>query len=175
MSFFATVMTINYAYHETDMSPFKLPKMSSSEIDELVSKQNMCRIAFNGDDYPYLAPFRYVRIGGTLYFHFTDYGKKMRLIEQDDRACVQIETYQPDLSQYNFISYRGHLKKVEDDKEREKAIILFRETGKNSISQKFLAAHGFNPDDGWDVFKGDDLVILKLVDIVEKVGLKSPD
>ena len=157
------------------MSPFKLPKMSDNDMDELVSKQNMCRIAFNGGDYPYLAPFRYVRIDGTLYFHFTDYGKKMRLIEQDDRACVQIETYQPDLSQYNFISYRGHLKKVDDDEEREKAIKQFRETGKNGISPKFLAAHGFNPEDGWDAFRGDGLVILKLVDIVERVGLKSPD
>jgi len=157
------------------MSPFKLPKMSDSEIDALVSKQNMCRIAFNGDNYPYLAPFRYVRINGTLYFHFTDYGKKMRLIEQDDRACVQIETYIPNLSQYNFISYRGHLKKVDDNDEREKAIKQFRETGKKGISPKFLAAHGFNPEEGWDAFKGDDLVILKLVDIVERVGLKSPD
>lgn len=157
------------------MSPFKLPKMSDSEIDALVSKQNMCRIAFNGDNYPYLAPFRYVRINGTLYFHFTDYGKKMRLIEKDDRACVQIETYIPNLSQYNFISYRGHLKKVDDNDEREKAIKQFRETGKKGISPKFLAAHGFNPEEGWDAFKGDDLVILKLVDIVERVGLKSPD
>lgn len=157
------------------MSPFKLPKMSDSEIDALVSKQNICRIAFNGDNYPYLAPFRYVRINGTLYFHFTDYGKKMRLIEQDDRACVQIETYIPNLSQYNFISYRGHLKKVDDNDEREKAIKQFRETGKKGISPKFLAAHGFNPEEGWDAFKGDDLVILKLVDIVERVGLKSPD
>ena len=157
------------------MSPFKLPKMSDKEIDELVSKQNMCRIAFKGDNYPYLAPFRYVRIDGTLYFHFTDYGKKMKLIDQDDRACVQIETYQPDLSQYNFISYRGHLKKVDEDEERKKAIKQFRETGKNGISPKFLAAHGFNPKEGWDDFYGDDLVIIKLVDIVERVGLKSPD
>ena len=72
----------------------------------------------------------------------------MRLIDKDDRACVQIETYQPDLSQYNFISYRGHLKKVDDDEERKKAIKQFRETGKNGISPKFLAAHGFNPKEG---------------------------
>jgi len=50
LSFIAIVMTINYAYHETNMSPFKLPKMSDKEIDELISRQNMCRIAFNGDN-----------------------------------------------------------------------------------------------------------------------------
>jgi nitroimidazol reductase NimA-like FMN-containing flavoprotein (pyridoxamine 5'-phosphate oxidase superfamily) len=157
------------------MSLVKLPRMSSTEIEELLDSQFMCRIAFNGGEYPYLAPFRYVRIDGSLYFHFTDYGKKMRLIEQDDKACVQIESYAPDLSNYNFVSLRGHLVKVDDLDEVKQVVSLFTETGKKSISPKFLAAHGFNPDEGWSAFKGDDLVIIKLVDVVEKVGLKSPD
>ena len=156
------------------MSLVKLPRMSSEEVETLLKNQFMCRIAFNGGDYPYLAPFRYVRIADVLYFHFTDYGKKMRLIEQDNRACVQIESYTPDLSEYNFVSLRGHLVKVEDPDEVKRAVRLFAETGKNSISPKFLAAHGFDPGAGWDIFKG-DLIIIKLVDIVEKVGLKSPD
>ena len=156
------------------MSLVKLPRMSSEEVETLLNNQFMCRIAFNGGNYPYLAPFRYVRINDVLYFHFTDYGKKMRLIEQDNRACVQIESYTPDLSEYNFVSLRGQLVKVEDPDEVERAVRLFAETGKNSISPKFLAAHGFDPGAGWDIFKG-DLVIIKLVDIVEKVGLKSPD
>ena len=156
------------------MSLVKLPRMSSEEVETLLKNQFMCRIAFNGGDYPYLAPFRYVRIDDVLYFHFTDYGKKMRLIEQDNRVCVQIESYKPDLSEYNFVSLRGRLVKVDDTNEVEEAVQLFAETGKDSISPKFLAAHGFDPGAGWDVFKG-DLVIIKLVDIVEKVGLKSPD
>ena len=156
------------------MSLVKLPRMSSDEVEMLLDNQLMCRIAFNGGEYPYLAPFRYVRINGVLYFHFTDYGKKMRLLEQDDKACVQIESYKPDLSEYNFVSLRGRLVKVEDQEEANQVVSLFAETGKDGISPKFLAAHGFDPDAGWDVFKG-DLVIIKLVDIVEKVGLKSPD
>jgi nitroimidazol reductase NimA-like FMN-containing flavoprotein (pyridoxamine 5'-phosphate oxidase superfamily) len=156
------------------MGLVKLPWMSDDEIEELVSKQCICRIAFNGADYPYLVPFRYVRDGNILYFHFTDYGKKMKLLEQDDKVCVQIETYLSDLSKYNFISYRGRLKKVENRDEHLKVVKLFKETGKEGISKKFLAAHGFNPEDGWDSFEGDDLVIMKLVDIVERVGLRSP-
>lgn len=156
------------------MGLVKLPSMSSGEIKELLSNQFMCRIAFNGGEYPYLAPFRYVRLDDVLYFHFTDYGKKMRLLEQDDRVCVQIESYTPDLSNYNFVSLRGRLVKVEEPDEIEQAVKLFAESGKKRISPKFLAAHGFDPDVGWDGFKG-DLVIIKLVDIVEKVGLKSPD
>jgi len=156
------------------MSIVKLPWMSGEEVDALIGTQIMCRIAFNGDEYPYLAPFRYVSMGGTLYFHFTDYGKKMRLLKQDARCCVQIERYAPDLSSYSFVSLRGRLEDVTDPKEMKKAVGLFRESGK-TLSTRFLAAHGLDPRDGWGAFTSDkDLVIVKLVDVVEKVGLKNP-
>jgi len=156
------------------MSVVKLPWMSVEEVDALIGTQIMCRIAFKGDEYPYMAPFRYVRMGGTFYFHFTDYGRKMRLLKQDGRCCVQIERYVPDLSSYSFVSLRGRLEEVTDPDERRKAVSLFRETGK-TLSTRFLAAHGLDPEDGWDAFTADkDPVILKLVDVVEKVGLKNP-
>ena len=60
---------------------FKLPKMTKQEIWKLIRRQRLCRIAFKGKDYPYLAPFQYVVLNGILYFHFTDYGTKMKLIE----------------------------------------------------------------------------------------------
>jgi len=157
------------------MGPVKLPKMSKDEMEKLLGDQFICRIAFNGGEYPYLAPFRYIVIDGVLYFHFTDYGKKMNLVEQNDRVCVQIESYQPDLSDYNFVSLRGRLEKVTNQKEYKEAVRQFSETGEKEISPKFLVAHGFNPEDGWDALNGDELVIMKLVDIVERVGLKSPD
>jgi nitroimidazol reductase NimA-like FMN-containing flavoprotein (pyridoxamine 5'-phosphate oxidase superfamily) len=157
------------------MCPVKLPKMSHEEVQQLLGDQFICRIAFNGGEYPYLAPFRYIMIDGVLYFHFTDYGKKMDLLEQNNRVCVQIESYLPDLSDYNFVSLRGRLVKVTDPMEYKQAVGVFSETGSNAISTNFLAAHGFNPADGWKALTGEDLVIMKLVDIVERVGLKSPD
>lgn len=156
------------------MCPFKLPWMSEREINELLDNQLMARIAFNGDDYPYLVPFRYIRLDDSLYFHFTDYGKKMRLLNKDNRVCVQIESYTPDLSSYNFVSLRGRLEKVESKKEMKRVVDKLVETGKADISTNFLAAHGFDPSEGWNVFKREDLVIMKLVDIVERVGLKGP-
>jgi uncharacterized protein len=156
------------------MSLVKLPFMNETEIEMLLGSQYMCRIAFNGDEYPYLAPFRYIKMNGELYFHFTNYGKKMKLIEKDDKVCVQIEYYTPDLSRYSFVSLRGQLKKVENKSELNEAIKRFIETGQELLSPNFLAAHGFNPDEGWDAFNGKNLVIIKLVNIVERVGLKSP-
>ncbi len=157
------------------MRPVKLPWMTDAETARLVDEQMLCRIAFRGDDYPYLAPFRYVVMDDTLYFHFTDYGKKMRLLETDSRTCVQIESYEPDLSEYSFVSYRGRLERVTDAGEREKAIRLFAKTGEKRLSTKFLAAHGIEPGEGWREFTSDkELVIVKLADVVERVGLKNP-
>ena len=149
--------------------------MTDDEVAQLLEEQMLCRIAFKGDEYPYLAPFRYVVMDDALYFHFTDYGKKMRLLEMDSKACVQIESYKPDLSEYNFVSYRGRLERVTDARERDKAIRLFAETGKKRLSPKFLAAHGIEPNRGWGEFTPEkDLVIVKLVDVVERVGLRNP-
>ncbi len=157
------------------MKPVKLPWMSDAEVARLLDEQMLCRIAFRGDEYPYLAPFRYVVMDDALYFHFTDYGKKMSLLETDGRACVQMESYKPDLSKYSFVSYRGRLERVTDAEEREKAIRLFAETGEKRLSTRFLAAHGMEPGEGWGEFTPDkDLVIVKLVDVVERVGLKNP-
>ena len=156
------------------MDIVKLPKMNKEETENLINTQNLCRIAFNGTKHPYLVPFRYIRLNNVLYFHFTDYGKKMKLLERDNKACVQIESYKPDLSEYNFVSIRGTLEQVVDPHEYKVAVKGFRDSGKE-LSTKFLAAHGIEPSKGWDEFKeGKGLVIVKLVDVVEKVGLKSP-
>ncbi len=157
------------------MSIVKLSSMSDNEMEELTGDQVICRIAFRGEEYPYLIPFQYVLMDGTPYFHFTNYGKKMKLLERDNRVCVQIESYRSDLSEYNFVAFRGILKVVSDPVERAEAINRMAEVGKRRLSTKFLAAHGFEPEAGWSAFTpSKPLVIVKLDEITEKIGLKSP-
>jgi len=153
----------------------KLPKMEKHEIDQLIREQMLCRMAFKGAEYPYMAPFQYVFMNGSLYFHFTDYGRKMKVIERDNRVCVEIEKFRPDMSKYNFVVLKGKLKTVTDPLERAKAIKRMAEEGKQKISPNFLAAHGFKKEEGWASFSPEKpLVILKLEEITEEIGLKSP-
>jgi len=159
-----------------NMVLFKLPRMEKSEIRMLIQNQRLCRIAFKGDKYPYMAPFQYVFLKGSLYFHFTDYGRKMKLIEKDKRVCVEIEKYNPDLSEYNFIVLRGELEVVRNPDERAMAINKMAQEGKQKLSTHFLAAHGFKKEEGWSSFTPTKpLVIVKLVEVVEEIGLKSPE
>jgi len=158
------------------MVVFKLPKMTKQEMWKLIRRQRLCRIAFKGAKYPYIAPFQYVVLNGVLYFHFTDYGRKMKLIENDKHVCVEIEEYKEDLSEYSFIVLRGTLKVVTDQQERVKAIKKLSEEGKTKLSPNFLPAHGFNKEDGWSALTSTDLplVVIRLENITQEIGLKSP-
>ena len=153
----------------------RLPKMGEDEIAELIDDQMLCRIAFKGDEHPYIAPFQYIQMGDSLYFHFTDYGKKMKLIGKDKRVCVEIEAYSPDLSRYCFVVLRGSIEVVTDPAEREAAIRRMSEEAGSRLSVNFLVAHGFRAEDGWAVLSAEKpLMIVKLADVEEVVGLKSP-
>ena len=158
------------------MVVFKLPKMTKQEMWKLIRRQRLCRIAFKGAKYPYIAPFQYVVLDGVLYFHFTNYGKKMKLIENDKRVCVEIEEYKEDLSEYSFIVLRGTLKVVSDQQERVGALKKLEEEGETKLSPNFLPAHGFNKEDGWSSLTSTEtpLVVIKLENITQEIGLKSP-
>lgn len=154
----------------------RLPKMSKSEIEKLLGEQILCRIAFKGNEYPYMAPFQYVVMNGFLYFHFTDYGRKMRLLEKDKRVCVEIEKYRPDLSEYNFVVLRGMLEVVKDPEERARVIQKMVEDGRQKLSRNFLAAHGFEKEEGWASFTPEKpVIIVRLKETIRKMGLKSPE
>jgi nitroimidazol reductase NimA-like FMN-containing flavoprotein (pyridoxamine 5'-phosphate oxidase superfamily) len=158
-----------------DMKPYKLPKMSSKEISKLLEKEKICRIAFKGEEFPYMAPFQYVKMGEALYFHFTNYGKKMQLIEKDKRVCVGVESLKTDMSEYNFVVLKGELERVEDSGERAEAIRRLADAGRRRLSENFLAAHGFLAEQGWDILSEDKpMVIFKLARITDTIGLRSP-
>jgi nitroimidazol reductase NimA-like FMN-containing flavoprotein (pyridoxamine 5'-phosphate oxidase superfamily) len=157
------------------MTKVEMPKMKENEIEELIEEQLLCRIAFKGDLQPYIAPFQYAYVKGILYFHFTDYGKKMSFFKQETTVCVEIERYTPNLSEYGFVVLTGKLRLVEEREERKTAIEKMSEEGKNKLSKNFLLAHGFSQGSDWTDFTVDKpILIIKLDEVTEKIGLKSP-
>jgi len=151
-----------------------MPRMGKHEIEQLIREQFLCRIAFKGESLPYIAPFQYAVIGDTLYFHFTDYGKKMNFFNQETPVCVEIEQYTPDLSEYRFVVLTGKLRLVEDNEERKKAIEEMVALGKQRLSSNFLVAHGFSQGSSWEVFAPDKPILIIKLEVTEKTGLKSP-
>ena len=165
----------SFNWRRIEVTKVKMPKMNEKEIKKLVNEQFLCRIAFKGDAHPHIAPFQYVAINDVLYFHFTDYGKKMSFFKQGSPVTVEIEQYTPNLSEYKFVVLTGYLKLVKNQEERKKAIKKMAEMGKQILSPNFLVAHGFSQDSDWSVLTEDKpILILKLDEVIEKTGLKSP-
>jgi nitroimidazol reductase NimA-like FMN-containing flavoprotein (pyridoxamine 5'-phosphate oxidase superfamily) len=152
----------------------KLPLMTNHEIDTLIQNNCLCRIAFRGTKYPYIAPFQYAVINDTLYFHFTDYGNKMRLLDHDNAVCVEIEDLKPDLSEYRFVSLRGKLAIVHNAVEKQAAIHQMVEQGRNNLSPNFLAAHGIQKEEGWTALLSNNSLIVVKLEIMSTIGIKSP-
>jgi nitroimidazol reductase NimA-like FMN-containing flavoprotein (pyridoxamine 5'-phosphate oxidase superfamily) len=155
------------------MVKIKLPKMTEEEINSVLMNENICRIAFIEEEYPYICPFQYVYLKNQLFFHFTDYGKKIKILNKNKNVCVSIEKLEPDLSSYFFISIQGKLIEVEDKNILNEVIEKIVKKAKEKFSKNFLAAHGFKQEDGWESLIEDSLLIYKLDEYGTRIGLKS--
>ncbi len=151
----------------------KLPKMNEKEIKEAINSQNLCRIAFIDDEYPYISPFQYVFIDDTLYFHFTDYGKKKDILSNNPNVCISIEKFESDLNSYYFISMQGKLELVENKEMKIEVINQMVQSARNKFSTNFLSAHGFKSNQGWDIFTAEGQLIYKFKQVGTPIGLKS--
>jgi nitroimidazol reductase NimA-like FMN-containing flavoprotein (pyridoxamine 5'-phosphate oxidase superfamily) len=58
------------------LRPLRLTRMEEHEIEELIYEQKICRIAFKGGEYPYLAPFLYVVRDGSCISTSPTTGKR---------------------------------------------------------------------------------------------------
>ena len=159
------------------MEPIKLPRMEKSEYDVLINDGYICRIAFNGDKHPYIAPFLYVFDGKFMYFLSSKYGRKFDHFRKNPNVTVEVERYSPDLSHFAFVALPGRLVEVEDNKTqmiiRQMFINLIRRRG---LSPRALSALGHSPDEPLEVLLSDERnSVWKLagVKVKEILGLRN--
>lgn len=156
------------------MDILKIPPMEKKEYDKFIGEQYVSRIAFKGE-YPYIAPFLYVFDGKFIYFLSTKYGKKVELIRNDPQVAVEIEKYNADMSQYRFVTLRGHIKKVTSAEEKMDVKGMFVDMIKEKdLSPNVLAALGYSPQEPPEsILNGEKCHVWKLVNVKEIVALKN--
>lgn len=156
---------------------FKMPRMAKAEYDGLVEEQYVCRIAFNGETHPYIAPFIYVFDGRFMYFLSTNYGKKVQHFRDNPFVTVEIEHYSSDLSAFSFVALPGRLEAVEDAVQKRAVREMFVHLIKSkSLSSNVLSALGHSPQEPVEVLRQDEKSsVWKLVGVKvdEILGLKS--
>ena len=62
------------------------------EIDEIINKAEVCRLAFAKDNEPYLVPVSFGYDGSNIFVHTAREGKKIGFLESNDRICFEFET-----------------------------------------------------------------------------------
>lgn len=156
------------------LSLVKIPLMKKEEYDELINNKYICRIAFNGV-YPYIAPFLYVFDGNYLYFLSSKYGKKIEMLRANPLVAIEIENYNSDLSEYQFVTLQG---RIEEEKNVEKQKLvrkMFADLIKSkNLSRNIMAALGHSPEDSLsNLVEMECSYVWKLVDVEKIIGIKG--
>lgn len=157
------------------MDILKIPRMEKKEYDDLIRDSYVCRIAFRGDTFPYIAPFMYVFDGKYMYFLSTKYGRKIDYFRKSPAVSVEIDRFSPDMSSYTFMSLQGILEEVVDEAGKKKIRRDFVEMiRKRNLSPNVLAALGHSPDDSPDVITREERTLVwKLKGVRDIVALKN--
>ncbi|MBI5679909.1 MAG: pyridoxamine 5'-phosphate oxidase family protein [Methanobacterium sp.] len=159
------------------MNIFKIPQMNKKEYDKLINENYISRIAFNGDSFPYIAPFMYIfdKNEEFLYFLSTNYGIKIDLIKKNPKVAVEIEKYSNDMSNYQFITLQGRIIEVNDDSKGEIKEKFIKMINDRKLSNKSLSALGYSPDESPNALLNEERILIwKLVDVDKIVALKNP-
>ena len=159
------------------MSIFKIPMMNKEEYDKLIKENHISRIAFSGDNYPYIVPFIYVfdEHKKFIYFLSTKYGKKISLFKKNPNVAVEIEKYNENMSEYKFITLQGTIIEVKDNTERKDIKKRFINLIQRKLSNKALAALGYSSDKSPNsIFNEERVLLWKLIDVENIVALKNP-
>lgn len=157
------------------MDIVKIPRMDKKEYDRLIDRGYICRIAFQGEKYPYIAPFLYIFDGSFLYFLSTKYGKKLEYFRKSPYVSVEVDKYSKDLSSFMFVTLQGYLEEVGDSIEkkiiREKFVDMIVD---KDLSCNILAALGHSPQDPPAAIAEEERsLVWKLVGVKDLVALKN--
>jgi len=157
------------------MEIVKIPRMEKQDYDRLIDEGYVCRIAFQGEKYPYIAPFLYVFDGKFLYFLSTKYGKKIEYFRKSPYVAVEIDKYTRDLSCFTFITLQGYLDEVNDSIDRklirQEFVTLIKE---RKLSNNILAALGHSPQDPPEAIALEERsLVWRLTGVKDLVALKN--
>ena len=67
---------------------------SRDEIESIINKAFVCRLAMADENGPYIVPLSFGYREGSLYFHCAKEGRKLDILKKNKRVCFEIDTGQ---------------------------------------------------------------------------------
>jgi len=65
------------------------------EIEAIIGRSDVCRVAFANDNVPYIVTMNFGYRGGEkqeLYFHCANEGRKLEMIRRNNNVCFEMDT-----------------------------------------------------------------------------------
>lgn len=97
------------------------------EIESIIKKNYICRIALSDNNLPYIIPMNYGYKNKAIYFHSAKEGTKLTIIKKNPKACFEI-TEEIKIIQskeacsfgtkYRSVIGRGKIKIIDEGKEK---------------------------------------------------------
>ena len=110
-------------------------------INEILSNSLICRIAFFDDEYPYIIPMNYGYRNDSLYFHCAKQGKKIDLINKNNKVSFEIEQSHEILkdevsckwtTKYRSIIGVGKIELISDNSRKKEGLdVIMQQHGKS--------------------------------------------
>jgi len=64
---------------------------SLDEIETIIQKARVCRVAFADSDKPYIVPVCFGYERNSLYIHGADAGQKLDIMKKNNRVCFEMD------------------------------------------------------------------------------------
>jgi uncharacterized protein len=136
------------------------------EIEEIIAKADVCRIALANNNIPYVVKmnFGYKRF---LFFHCANEGRKLDMIRQNDYVCFEMDTdhelYAGKMScdwgmRFSSVVGYGNISILSDRQERMMAL--------NSIMEHYGASGEYSYNE--NLFEHTTLLRLKILEMTGK-------
>ena len=64
---------------------------SREEIETIIRRSNVCRLAMIDGDEPYIVPMNFGYLNNRLYFHSARQGRKLDILRRNNRICFEFD------------------------------------------------------------------------------------
>ena len=97
-----------------------IKQLSSTEIDDLLSKQIVGRIGCYYENEIYVVPISYAYEDNAIYCHSLE-GKKMEMMRKNPKVCFQVDEMK-DMGDWKSVIAWGDFEELSDEKEKIRAL-----------------------------------------------------
>ncbi len=97
--------------------------MDQAEIEDLLRRSIVGRLAMTTNEGPYVVPLGYVYEKGKIGFHSSPKGRKVECFSGDRQVCFEVDEANPEITQYKSALVFGT---IEETKDRETKLQILR-------------------------------------------------